>query len=594
LKDNSSAQWIEELKRKVDFVGIVSRYVQLKQRGRNFWGCCPFHHEKTPSFTIDPYEGFYHCFGCKEGGDIIKFVQKMENCSFPDAIAMLAKSCNMEMPVFKQDESVVQRKKDKELILKILDTAAKHYHANLYEPDAKKAQDYIKQRGFTRHELDDFFIGYSKNFTEIISYMKDQGFTEEDMLKAGLIQQNTEGKRSYYDTQGGRLVFPIYNSYNECIGFTSRLLEKSDYAKYKNTPDTIVFDKSRTVFAINLVKKYKNEIGLKNIVIVEGQIDVIAMHRAGFKNTVACMGTAFTMDHARELKRFTDNIILCFDGDEAGTKATLRAIEILRNSGGLDVKIVALPEGKDPDEILKEQGKEHLQKLIDKAKPIMDFYIDYELKNYNLNIPDEKGKFVKVCLEHLKKLSLSSQQEPYLEKIRDITRVPIDVLRRDMAVGIKEAEKPVLKKTEEEPKTVVREKGNEKATKFIMASLLHKKDYVKPDFNYRKLINGRDYIFDLIDEKIAISSIYDRFDVENDAFLSDLIYFDFSLFRGIEERYFEECLKLKYEEILKSKKDELTAKFNSCEDNLERKNILMELAKVNKKLVDKKLEDFND
>ena len=593
MKDNGYTKWLDELKRKVDFVGIVSKYVQLQQRGRNFWGCCPFHHEKTPSFSIDPYEGFYHCFGCKEGGDVIRFVQKMENCSFPDAVAMLAKSCNMEVPIFKQDESVVQKKKEKDQILKILALAATHYHENLYQPDAKKAQDYIKMRGFTRHELDDFYIGYSKNFNEIITFMKSQGIKDEDMFKAGLIQKNQE-RNSYYDTQGGRLVFPIYNSYNDCIGFTSRLLEKSDYAKYKNTPDSPVFDKSRTVFAINLVKKYKNEIGLKNIIIVEGQIDVIAMHRAGFKNTVACLGTALTADHARELKRFTDNIVLCFDGDEAGIKATLRAIDILRTAG-LEVKIVSLPEGKDPDEILKEKGKDYLREQIDNAKPIMDFYIDYELKRFNLKNPDDKGKFVKACLGHLKKLALSSLQEPYLAKLRDITNIPIDVLRRDLGiVGQDQPQTKELSKPKEEEKIVIKEGGNEKATKFILASLIHKKPYIRQNFNYRKLLPNRDYIFDLIDQKLSISQIYDRCDVDNDVMLSDLIYFNFAVFAGIEERYFEECLKVKYEEILKQKKEEITVAFKAQEDLTERRKLLEKLAEVNKKLLEKKLEDFND
>lgn len=592
MKDNSYTKWLDELKRKVDFIGIVSKYVQLKQRGRNFWGCCPFHHEKTPSFSVDPYEGFYHCFGCKEGGDVVRFVQKMENCSFPDAVAMLAKSCNMEVPTFKQDESVVQRKKDKDKVLKILALAAEKYHQNLYLPDAKKAQDYIKMRGFTRHELDDFYLGYSKNFSEIIPYIKSKGFTEEDMLMAGLIQKNQE-RNSYYDNQGGRLVFPIYNSYEDCIGFTSRLLEKSDYAKYKNTPDTIVFDKGRTVFAINLVKKYKNEMGLKNIIIVEGQIDVIAMHRAGFKNTVACLGTAFTADHARELKRFSENIVLCFDGDGAGIKATIRAIDILRSVGGVEIKIASLPEGKDPDEILKEKGKEYLKSIIDNAKPVMDFYIDYELKKYNLKSPDDKGKFVKACLGHLKKLALSSLQEPYLVKIRDLTNIPIDVLRRDLGLVGQDAPKPQLKEKEEE-KPIVKEGGNEKATKFVLASLLHKKDYVKPNFNYRKLLPGRDYVFDIIDQKLSISQIYDRFDVDNDVLLSDLIYFNFSVFQGNEERYFEECLKVKYEEILRAKIEEITAKFKSVEDNMERRKLLENLAEINKKLKDKNLEEFND
>lgn len=592
MKNNSSyANWLEELKRKVDFVSIVSHYVQLKQRGRNFWGCCPFHHEKTPSFTIDPYEGFFHCFGCKEGGDLIKFVQKMENCSFSDAVAILAKSCNMEVPTFQQDESVVQMKKDKEKILKVLAVAAKHYHENLYLPDAKKAQEYIKKRGFTRHELDDFYLGYSKDFKEIITYMKSQGFTDQDMIKAGLVQQDPE-KDKCYDTQGGRLVFPIYNSYNDCIGFTSRVLEKTEYAKYKNTPETLVFNKGRTVFAINLVKKYKNEIGLNNIVIVEGQIDVIAMHRAGFKNTVACLGTALTADHARELKRFTNNIVLCFDGDEAGIKATIRAIEVLRKAG-LEIKIVSLPQGKDPDEILKEKGREYLQKEIENAKPVMDFYIDYELKRHDISKPDSKGAFTKACLSHLKKLDLSSMQDPYLARIRDITLVPIDVLRRDL-LGLEVQEQKFEKQADVEEKVVVREKGNEKATKFILASLLHKKSYVKQNFNYRKLITNRDYIFDIIDQKLPISSIYDRYEVDNDAFLSDLIYYDFSAIAGNEERYFEECLKLKYEELLKSQQEEITAKFKTCEDLAERRSLLESLAMINKKLKDKNLEEFND
>lgn len=595
MKDNGYQSFIEELKRKVDFVTIVARYTSLNQRGRNYWGCCPFHHEKTPSFTVDPYEGFFHCFGCKEGGDVIKFVQKMENCSFMEAVTMLAKTCNMEVPTFKQDESVLQRKKDKEKILKILDIASKHYHENLYLPDAKKAQDYIKMRGFTRHELDDFYLGYSKNFSEIIDYMKKQGFTEEEMLMAGLVQKNPE-RKSYYDTQGGRLVFPIYNSYEECIAFTSRVLEKTDYAKYKNTPDTLVFDKSRTVFAINLIKKRKVELGLNYIIIVEGQIDVIAMHRAGFKNTVACLGTAFTPYHAKELKRFVDKIVLCFDGDEAGTKATLRAIGILQEAG-LETKIVSLPDGKDPDEILKEKGKEFLQKQIDNAKSVMDYYIDYEKKKFDITKADEKGKFIKACFEHLKKVfPMSSMQEPYLAKIRDITNVPVEILRRDLN-GLPAIEQKREEKKIEEEKvetSSVRDSLSEKATKFILASLLHKKDYVRTNFNYQKLINGREYIFELIKNKTPISSIYDMFDVENDALLKDLIYFNFAEFAGNEKKYFEECLRLKYEEKLKEEKIKIAEQLKNCEDINEKKKLLQAFAVADKKLRDKNLEEFND
>ena len=248
---------LDELKRKSDIVSIVSKYVRLEQKGRKYWGCCPFHSEKTPSFCVDP-EGFYHCFGCKEGGDTIRFIEKMEGCSFFDAVKILAESCNMQLPeISGVEENVLKKKKEKDLLLKILEAAYKHYEKNLYLPSAKKAQDYIKQRGFTKRELEDFKIGYSNGWTDLISHLQAKGFSIKDMVTAGLITKK-EGSSTYYDVMGGRLVFPIFNSFNECIGFSARILEKkSEYAKYKNTSETPVFQKNRVVFGINLLRKQR-------------------------------------------------------------------------------------------------------------------------------------------------------------------------------------------------------------------------------------------------------------------------------------------------------------------------------------------------
>lgn len=587
LQKGYSAQWLDELKRKSDIVNVVSKYVRLEQKGRKYWGCCPFHTEKTPSFCVDP-EGFYHCFGCKEGGDVIRFVEKMESCDFMDAVKILAENCHMELPELSGvDDQVIKKKKEKDRVIKVLDCAYKHYQSNLYLDSAKKAQEYIKSRGFTRRELEDFKIGYSNSWTDLVSHLKKQGFSYEEMLLAGLIAKK-EGSSNYYDVMGGRLIFPIFNSFNECIGFSARILEKSDYAKYKNTAETIVFQKNRVVFGINLLKKLKQSGGLSQIILVEGQIDVIAMHRAGFRSTVACMGTALTENHAKELKKLCDNVLICFDGDSAGVKATLRSIDILKNAG-LNIKIVCLPSGKDPDEVLKSEGKDGLENYINNALPVMDYLIKTEMEKYDLAKSDEKGKFVKEVLNHLAKLEDASSQEPYLDKIRDLTNIPVEVLRRDLT-GKSGAVKQEAKK--QENVLIVRENGNIKAEKFILASILYKKDYLNPKINYKKLLPNRNDILEIVESGKSVSSIFDEFDVDNNPLLQDVIYFNFEEFEGIEKKYFQECVWSIAEGILKEKQQEISKKFSEERDVEERRKIMLWLQNISKKLKEKNLEDF--
>ncbi len=577
-----SPDWLDELKRKNDIVSVVSKYVQLEQRGNKFWGCCPFHREKTPSFTVDQYEGLYHCFGCKEGGDVITFIEKIESCDFHDAVIRLAEMAKMPLPEISTDENLIKRKKDKDTILKILDLAKKHYHENIYLPQAKPAQEYIKKRGFTRHELEDFEIGYSLNWYELINYLTKQGFSNEQLLASGAAQSKDQGK--LYDAMGERLVFPILNSFGECIGFTARALEKTDFAKYKNTAETPVFQKSKVVFGINLLKKLKQEKGLNNIIIVEGQIDVISMHRAGFKNTVACLGTALTADHAKELKRLCEDIILCFDGDEAGIKATIRSIDILEEAG-CRVKVARLPKGQDPDEFVKANGQAEMQKLLDEATGVIDYFIQLALEKYDLNKADQKGEFVKEVLAKLKKLS-AAEQDPYLFKLRDLTQIPVDTLRRSLGIAIM----PTFQKSE---KTVLSERinGNKRAVRFILASILHKKDFVDEKIDYEKLLSQYIEELNLIKSVPRVSSLLDRIDAD-DPFWQEIIYFNFAEAKGNEKQYFAECVWTLVEEKLKCEKDEIMNAYKNSTDLDERKALLIKAQAVDKKIREKNMEGF--
>ena len=577
-------EWLAELKRKNDLASVASNYLHLEQKGRRFWACCPFHNEKTPSFSINNDDGIYHCFGCKESGDVIKFVEKMENVDFLDAIKILAEKAGMQVPELQNSDQKKQNQKLKERVLSALDYAYKHYVENLYSKEAKKAQDYIKLRKFTRRELEEFKIGYSKDWTDIVDYLKGKGFSEYEMLQAGICAK--KGNR-IFDVLAGRLVFPIFNAFNECIGFSARMLEKTDFAKYKNTAETIVFQKGKVVFGINILKSLKQQQLLDKIILVEGQMDVIAMHKGGFKQAVACMGTALTKDHVSELKRYSDNIYICFDGDGAGVKATLRAIDMFRNEN-VNLKIVALPEGKDPDEILNAYGKEKLQECIDKAQGYMEFLIDYYKNIYNLEDAEEKGKFVKVILGEIKKLGSPTLFEPYLEMVRDLTKIPLDVLRRDINTGEssnKFANK-IVKAVENE------ERGDEKAVKFILASLLHKKEFVDKRIDYQKLLGEFENYLEIINQNLPLSSIFDLEGASDDKFLMDILNFNFAEFENDEDRYYRECLWKTAEKKLKKIQENLNEEYKSCEDLTKRAEIAGKLGKVALQLKNKSLEEF--
>ena len=566
---------------------MIEKYLHLEKKGGGYWACCPFHNEKTPSFSVND-DGFYYCFGCKETGDVISFVMKYESCDFLEAIEILAKNANMQIPEFTGDKEVFEKKTKKDKLLKLLALACNHYQENLYKTDALPAQQYVKKRKFIKKDLDDFKIGYSINGFEIINYLKKCGFTEQDMFEAGVVNKK-DGR--FFDISSKRLVFPIFNSFNECVGFSSRVLDNT-LPKYINTPETDVFHKGRVVFAINLVKQLKQQGLLDKIIIVEGQIDVIAMHRAGFNSTVACMGTALTKENAHELKKLSNNVVLCFDGDTAGIKATIKSIDILKEEG-LDVKIVGLPEKHDPDEILKENGVTYLQNLIENALPVTDFLINNELKKYNLNQPDQKGKFVTNCIEYISKLDSASEEEIYLEKLKHLTSIPIDVLRRDLEkISSRKFNDYKTSVDKNENTLISRESGNIKAVKFVLASLIHQKPFVDKKIDYKKLLPKYAEIIEKSEVNTPLSSYFDYFDIENNPVLKDCIEMNFNQFEDNGKVYFEGCLWQIASQNLMDKQAELNKKFKECVDLDERQKLAIQLQDTLKAIKDKNMEEF--
>ncbi len=578
-----NADFIEKLKQNNDIVTVASRYINLTRKGKTWWACCPFHFEKTPSFAINEVEQYYHCFGCGASGDVISFVSKFETLDFYDTCKKLAEYANMELPEYHNDENLIKQKKKKERIYNLLVDVAKHYYNNLKLDISRPALEYLASRKLDMNVVKEFGIGYSVDYIEIISYLKNLGYTEEEMLDAGVVERH-ENRLS--DAFGKRLIFPIFNLYGNVVGFSGRVLGKTDFAKYKNTAQTLVFDKSNCIYGINQLKKAKNNGNLKEVVVVEGQMDVISLFKCGVNNAVACMGTALTIYHAKNLKRFADKVILCFDGDSAGKKATLRSIEILVNSG-LNVYVVTIPNGNDPDEYINNFGKDAWEKLLNTALYWVEFLIKDFANNYNLEKMEEKSKFISDALNVIKSLSSESEQEIYLRMVQDLSSVTMSVLKNDLNkisnVQVKQED------IKEEKGNIINLKENSyvKAVKFVIASLLYKKDYAKLDDNIKVNLKNPDYvkIYDYIENeyqnnrKPIVSKLFDLFDVENSEDIYDIVNYVFVSGED-NEKYFNDCLKILVKTGINFEKEKLLKDLSLAKDEQEKKNIMLKIKEI--------------
>lgn len=403
-----SEEIINEVRQSNDIVDVISQYVHLKRSGRNFFGLCPFHNEKSPSFSVSPDKQIFHCFGCGVGGNVITFVSKIEGLNFVETVQMLAERANIQLPTL-ENNGDMQKEILKDKVYKINEFAAEYYHQNLYKPQAKIAQEYVKKRQLSNETLKSFKIGFSSKVDELFKELRKQGFEEKEILESGLVNKNDRGQ--YIDRYRNRLMFPICDVRGRVIAFGGRVLDDSK-PKYINSPENIVYSKGRHLFGLNVAKKGDT----KRLLIVEGYMDVISLHQRGITNVVAPLGTALTEQQGWLLRKNAEQIILSFDSDEAGLQAKLRALEILQNMG-CDLRVLQMDGAKDPDEYILKYGNARFQALVDKALSVIEFKVKILQKDLNLENTNDKIKFLNEIAKLISKVDNTIEREIYIEKI---------------------------------------------------------------------------------------------------------------------------------------------------------------------------------
>lgn len=431
--------WLEELKNRINIVDVVEGYVSLNRKGGKYWACCPFHHEKTPSFSVDE-TGMYYCFGCHKGGDVISFVQDIEHTDFMGAVSILAAKAGMTVPEFSKKEGgggISKRKRDR--LYSLMREAASFYHKSLVGDAGKAARDYLENRGISRPTLTSFGLGFAPG-NALIDRLCDMGYSNDEMLDAGVAGTSKSGR--LYDVLGGRLIVPIINNLKQVIAFGGRVLEKGEQPKYRNTKETVIFDKSRELFGQHTIKKAMIEGAVDSVIMVEGYMDVISLYQAGIKNCMASMGTALTVQQARLLKRYADKVYISYDGDFAGQKATMRGLDILYGEG-LSVKVVSVPGGKDPDEYVREFGKRGYMDLLSQAKPLFEYKLDKLAENYDLNVAEDRGAYAVEAVKVLYELKNPAQVEAYMDYISAKADIPKPVLVKQYAQGAEAEARPI-------------------------------------------------------------------------------------------------------------------------------------------------------
>lgn len=418
--------FLDELVARNPIEDVVGQYVSLRRSGSNFFGLCPFHGEKTASFSVAPDKGIYYCFGCHKGGGVINFQMEIEGLSYPDAVRALAKRVGMEVP---EDEQYQSRYRQQERLWALHKEAARFFHSQLYAPGGRSALEYALNRGMSKGTLTKFGIGYSPNsWTSLVDALRDKGYTDEELKDSGLVTVSRKNG-NLFDRFRDRLMFPIIDVRGNVIGFGGRIMTSSDpnAAKYLNSPETLIFNKRKNLFALNLAKKSK----LGYLILVEGYMDAIALHQYGFDCAVASLGTALTEDGATLLSRYADQVVLIYDGDDAGQNATKRAIPILEKAG-LQVKVLKMRDAKDPDEYLKKFGADRFRILLEESSNRVEYQLNAISKKYDLTDDDQKVKYLQECAELICTLGSAVQREVYGGRVAETAKISMDAMKLEV------------------------------------------------------------------------------------------------------------------------------------------------------------------
>lgn len=586
-KDGINQNFLEELKSRNDIVSTISQYVPLTKKGGKYFGCCPFHNEKTGSFCVNTDGQYYHCFGCGSSGNVISFIMEIESLSFIDAVKFLADRANMEMPEFKSDPKHAEKKEKREILLGLMRDAALYYRNNLTrENEGKEAREYLQSRGITEEVARTYGMGLSLGYDQLYGYMRRKGYSTENLRDCGLIVGENN-----VDAFAGRIIVPIIDGMGNVVAFGGRIYHgEQDVAKYKNSTNTFIFDKGRTLYGVNYIKKEKRAGGsFKELILVEGYMDVISLGAAGIKNAVAGMGTALTPGQANEIKRLVPTVYVCYDGDGAGKKATIRNIDVLR-SVGLDVKVVSLAEGLDPDDTIKKEGYEGFMARVRDALSVIEYKLKLCADAYNLDSVEGRGKYVTACLKVLKEIESPSEREVYLSVVSGLSRVSVETLSKELA---KDGSAKTQRRKEIAP--VDKEPKNMKASRFVLNKILTKASYANAELVKKEWLPHplHQEIFDRFVSSGGTLQISSLFDEENDnEELGKIVGDKVAAMEGPDDKiYFADCLVSLANDYLSARLEKLKNEYATLSSPEDKKRNIEEIATLQKKLKSKNVED---
>lgn len=590
-----SEETIEEVRQANDIVDVISQYVHLKRSGRNFFGLCPFHNEKSPSFSVSPDKQIFHCFGCGVGGNIFTFLTKIEGITFIEAVQNLAKRANIQLPTIEGNLQDLEREKLKQKVYKVNEFVAKYYHENLYKNTSKIAQEYVKKRKLNNETLQSYQIGFSGTFNELYKELIKQGFEEKEILETGLVNKNNNG--TFIDRYRNRLMFPICDIRGKVIAFGGRVLDDSK-PKYINSPENVVYSKGRHLYGLNVAKKGD----ISRLLIVEGYMDVISLHQRGITNVVAALGTALTQSQGWLLRKNSQQVILSFDSDGAGQTAIVRSLEILQNMG-CDMRVLQMDGAKDPDEYIIKYGSARFQNIMDKALSLVEYKVKLLRNNLNLENINDKIKFLNEIAKIIAKIDNTMEKELYIEKIANTYNISKDAIYAEVnkitysntsGIKILEKAKPVQKRENLEQKEKVSEEIKKREDTILSILLIG-------DINLYQIIKQNikpEEFQSEIDKEIAkklyeeyekgnsnIISIIDQLEEKEQNHITKIMAEDYGIediekaIDDIFQNYEKEKCKIRRVEILKELKSDID-ETRKIELENELNDIVLKLAKI--------------
>ena len=576
-----SEEIIDAVRQNNDVVDVVGQYVHLTRKGRNYFGLCPFHNEKSPSFSVSPDRQIFHCFGCGVGGNVYTFLMKIEGIGFKEAVEQLAERANIQLPTL-ENSADLAKEELKAKVYKINEFTAEFYHQNLYKPTAKSGQEYVKKRKLTNETLETFRIGFSGRFDELYKALKAQGFAEKEILESGLVIKNDRG---YIDMYRNRLIIPICDVRGRVIAFGGRVLDDSK-PKYINSPENVVYSKGRHLFGLNVAKNDCK----KKLIIVEGYMDVISLHQRGITNVVAALGTALTEQQGWLLRKSTEQVILGFDADGAGQTAIARSMEILQKMG-CDMRVLQIEGAKDPDEFIVKYGEGRFKLAVDNAISLVEFKVKNLKKDINIENASDKIKFLNEIAKILAKVDNTIEREIYIEKIAKRYNISKEAIyaevnkliyansKTDKILESKNKEKRIAKKVEKQEIQINEDIKNRENT--IIALLLDAnmnifqkiKEKIKPeDFKDETNRKIAEQLYMKLEKKEPnINKLIDEFDEETQNHITMVMATDYEI-ENVDKAV--DDILTKYErERLENKKQKILKQLE-IEQNSETKNQL--------------------